>query len=123
MGEIMTLTQSIEIAFEGPASRYVRERPRTSLSDAVEQLAGLRFSIVLSARQESSGVLTAPARAELRDELRRLRSRYSDKIDEIAMNYGVQAAIDAKEGVEREVVVPKTMMPPVKTKYDSPYEI
>jgi hypothetical protein len=114
----MTLSQSIEIAFEGPASRYVRNRPQTSLSDAVEQLAGFRFSIVLSARWENSGVLDAHARAELRDELCQLRSLYSDKIDEIAMNYGVQAAIDAKESVEREVILPNAMVPPLKTKSD-----
>ena len=119
----MTLTQSIEIAFEGSASRYVRESPQTSLSDAVEQLAGLRFSIVLSARWENSGVLSAQARAELRDKLRQLRSRYSDKIDEIAMNHGVQAAIDAKEGVEREVTVPKNMEPPLQPKRDGRHEI
>ncbi len=108
----MTLTVAVNPSLAGPASRFVLEHEQVSLSDAVEQLAGLRFSIVLSARWESSGTLSGDDRLELRDELRQLRSRYSDKIDEIAMNYGVQAAMAAKEGVEREVIVPKTMMPP-----------
>jgi hypothetical protein len=111
----MTLTQPLEPSIAGPASRFVLEQQQVSLSDAVEQLAGLRFSIVLSARWESSGTLSGPDRTELRDELRQLRSRYSDKIDEIAMNYGVQAAMDAKEGVEREVKIPKNMAPPLHT--------
>lgn len=111
----MTLTVAVHPSFTGPASRYILERQQVSLSDAVEQLAGLRFSIVLSARWENSGVLSGNDRSDLRDELRELRSRYSDKIDEIAMNYGVQAAIEAKEGVEREVTIPKTMMPPRQT--------
>jgi len=95
----------------GPASRYVLEHFQANLGDAVEQLAGLRFSIVLSAKWESSGALSGLARTELRDELRKLRVKYSDKIDEIAMNYGVQAAIVSQEGVEREVRVPKKMTP------------
>lgn len=109
----MTLAAVLDPAIAGPASRLVLEHQQLSLSDAVEQLSGLRFSIVLSAKWESSGVLTGDARTELRDELRQLRSRYSDKIDEIAMNHGVQAAIEAKEGVEREVVLPKNMAPPL----------
>jgi len=108
----MSLTAEVNPSIAGPASRFILEQQQVSLSDAVEQLAGLRFSIVLSARWESSGVLDGDDRAELREELRQLRSKYSDKIDEIAMNYGVQAAIDAKEGVEREVIVPKNMVPP-----------
>lgn len=107
----MTVAQLVDPFIAGPASRFVLEHYQPSLGDAVEQLAGLRFSIVLSARWEGSGVVAGYARTELQDELRQLRSRYSDKIDEIAMNYGVQAAMDAKEGVEREVVVPKNMAP------------
>jgi hypothetical protein len=108
----MTFTEAHDPSIAGPVSRYVLECRQVSLSDAVEQLAGLRFAIVLSARWESSGILSGHARTELRDELRQLRWKYSHKIDEIAINYGVQAAIDAKEGVEREVVVPKNMAPP-----------
>ena len=109
----MSFAVAVNPSLTGPASRYVLEHYEPNLGDAVEQLAGLRFSIVLSARWESSGILSVDERAELRDELRLLRSRYSDKIDEIAMNYGVQAAMVAKEGVEREVTVPKNMTPPL----------
>ena len=39
------------------------------------------------------------------------------------MKYGVQAAIEAQDGVEREVVVPKNMAPPRKTKPTEQYDI
>jgi hypothetical protein len=119
----MTVAQALDPFIAGPASRFVLEHYQPSLSDAVEQLAGLRFSIVLSARWESSGILSGNARTELRDELRQLRARYSDKIDEIAMNYGVQAAIEAQDGVEREVVVPKNMAPPLHTEANGLHDI
>jgi hypothetical protein len=109
--ENMTLTEALDPSTAGPASRYVLEHQPVSLSDVVEQLAGLRFAIVLSVRWEKSGCLSGSARTELQSELRQLRSRYSDKIDEIAMHYGVQAAMVAQEGVEREVTVPKIMAP------------
>jgi hypothetical protein len=108
----MTFTEALDPSIAEPAARYVHDSRQVSLSDAVEQLASLRFAIVLSARWESSGFLSGHARTELRDELRQLRWKYSHKIDEIAINYGVQAAIDAQEGVEREVVVPKNIAPP-----------
>jgi hypothetical protein len=109
----MTSTEALDPSIAGPASRYSFERRQAGLSDAVDQLASLRFAIVLSARWENSGIFSGQARTELRDELRQLRSKYSDKIDEIAMSYGVQAAIEAQEGVEREVKVPKNMAPPI----------
>jgi len=114
----MTLTEAHDPAIAGPASRYVIEQQQVSLADAVEQLAALRFSILLAAKWENSGVLSLDARAELREELHEIRSRYNDKTDEIAMNYGVQAAVVAKEGVEREVTIPKNMMPPLKPRKD-----
>jgi len=114
----MTLTEAHDPAIAGPASRYVIEKRQASLSDAVEQLATLRFSILLSGKWESSGLFAAEVRAEMRDELRRTRNQYNDKIDEIAMKYGVQAAIHAKEDVEREVSIPKNMMPPRVPKQD-----
>ena len=40
-------------------------------------------------------------RAELRDELVLLRKHYGDKVDEIAMTFGVQKAMKTKEQVER----------------------
>ncbi len=108
----MSITVAVIPSIAGPASRYILEHPQVSLSDSVEQLAGLRLSIAIAARWESPGILDGHTRAELQDDLRRLRSRYLGMIDEIAMNYGVQAAIEAKEGVEREVKVPKNMAPP-----------
>jgi hypothetical protein len=108
----MTVTQFFGPSVAEPASRHVVDRERVSLSDAVEQLAGLRFAIVLSARWESSGALDLDDVVELRTEMRQLRISYSHKIDEIAMTFGVQAAIDAQAGVEREVTVPKNMAPP-----------
>jgi hypothetical protein len=119
----MTIAQAIDPFIAGPASRFVLEHCQPSLGDAVEQLAGLRFSIVLSARWEISGVLTGYARTELQNELRQLRSRYSEKIDEIAMTFGVQAAMNAKEGVEREVVVPKNMAPPLHNDADGFHDV
>ena len=110
----MTLTEALDPAVAGPATRYITEQQQASLCDDVEQLATLRFSILLSAKWENSGVLGEPARTERRDELGQFRALYNDKIDEIAMNYGVQTAINAKEGVEREVLVPKNMLPPLK---------
>jgi hypothetical protein len=114
----MTLTEAQDPAVAGPASRFVIEQQQASLSDAVEQLAALRFSILLSAKWENSGLFGAGVRADMRDELGRTRNLYNNKIDEIAMNYGVQAAIQAKEGVEREVSIPKNMMPPRVPKQD-----
>jgi hypothetical protein len=40
-------------------------------------------------------------------ELEQHRLRYSQKIDEIAMNFGVQQAMRAQDSVEREVTVPR----------------
>ena len=107
-------TDSLDPAIVGPASSFTLDHHRDNLGDAVEQLASLRFAIVLSARWESAGVLGSDDRAELRAELGDLRARYNDKIDGIAMKYGVQAAMVSQEGVEREVKIPKNMAPPRK---------
>jgi hypothetical protein len=114
----MVLTHPPEFAVEGATTESVVERQHATLVEAIEQLAGLRFAIVLSARWESSEDLELSERNDLREELRMLRTRYSDKIDQIAMTYGVQAAINAKEGVEREVKIPKTMLPPLTRNAD-----
>ena len=119
----MLLTETLDPAIAGPASRFVVENNSDSICDAVEQLAGLRFAIVLSARWESAGVLDPDDCAELRTELCNLRSRYNNLIDHIAMKYGVQAAMAAQEGVEREVTVPKNMAPPRRAKLGVEYDI
>lgn len=81
-----------------------------------QELCSLRFSIILLARWEASPNLQKDNLAELRDELADLRVLYFDKIDEIAMTFGVQQAIETKDTVERNVTVPKDMMPPMKPK-------
>ena len=50
----MITADTLDPAIIGPASRFTLERDQASLGDTVEQLAGLRFAIVLSARWESS---------------------------------------------------------------------
>ena len=42
---------------------------------------------------------------------RLLRKHYGDKIDEIAMTFGVQQAMETQDEVERTVVVPRDVKP------------
>lgn len=81
--------------------------PETSevlLSDATVELARLRLSLVAKMQWRSHG-LGSPshAYAAQRAEVRRLRSQYFEKIDEIAMRFGVQAAMNAQDAVERKL--------------------
>ncbi len=69
----------------------------------------MRFSIILTARWADSDSESAERRAELRGDLAQLRKHYGDKIDEIAMTFGVAKAMKAKEDVERSVVVPRDL--------------
>ena len=119
----MPVTQTLDSTLAEPASRYVFDHQQAGLSGVVEQLAGLRFSILLSAKWLGSDVLTGHARTELQDELRQLRTRYSNKIDEIAINYGVRAAMLAQAGVEREVGVPKNMAPLKQSECDGFHDV
>ena len=98
----------------GPASRYVRETRDAALAYETDELAALQLSIILTARWESSDFEEPDRRAELRDELALLRKHYGDKVDEIAMTYGVQQAMKTKEEVERRVVVPRDTNPAEK---------
>lgn len=102
-----------EIASIDPAVHDLDEQLQTPLTTRTEELAGLRLSIMLTAKWEASDTLTAERRSELRDELADLRFLYLDKIDKIAMAFGVQRAIETKEEVERAVAVPKDMSPSV----------
>jgi len=95
-----------------PASIHARLRRETSIAAFYQELAGLRFAIVLLARWERFDNLDAENRAELREELVHLRALYSSTIDEVAMTMGVQQAMDAKAQVEQTVEVPRGMMPP-----------
>ena len=89
-----------------------RETKPRSLAACTEELAALRFLVILTARWEASDSLEREYRKLMRRDLAHLRRRYSDRIDEIAMSFGVQPAMDAKEDVERNVVVPRGMRPP-----------
>ena len=95
----------------GPASRYIQESREALLAYDIEELAALRFSIILTARWEASDNEDPQQRAELRADLSLLRRHYGDKIDEIAMTFGVEEAMKAKDEVERSVVVPRDMKP------------
>jgi hypothetical protein len=101
----------LDTANISPASRYIRETRDVLLTYETEELAALRFSIILTARWEASNDEDAERRAELRDELALLRMHYGDKVDEIAMTYGIQQAMKTKEEVERTVIVPREMKP------------
>jgi hypothetical protein len=105
----------LDLAANGPASQYIRETSIELLDYETEELAALRFSIILTARWAASDSETPERRAELREELELLRQHYGDKVDEIAMTFGVQQAIETQSQVERTVVVPRDLKPlPIK---------
>ncbi|HEV2484402.1 MAG TPA: hypothetical protein VGT08_02630 [Terracidiphilus sp.] len=99
----------LDAALIGPGSRYVQEIQQDLLAVCVEDLANLRFSIILTSRWEASASEDLERRSGLRYELADLRRKYSLKIDYIAMSFGVQSAMAAKEEVERNVSVPLGM--------------
>jgi hypothetical protein len=99
----------LDVEMVSPASIYKRETQAVLLTCETEELAALRFSIILTARWEASDSETPDRRAELGADLALLRTHYGDKIDEIAMTFGVEQAMKAKEEVERTVVVPREM--------------
>ena len=105
-----------------PASLYARLRRESTLDAFHQELAGIRFSIVLLSRWRSSPGLDAANRAELREELTHLRSLYLDTLDELAMAFGVQRAIETRQEVERTVEVPRGMMPPLSDSEDDSRE-
>lgn len=81
------------------------------LAYETEELAALRFSIILTARWEASNDEDPQQRAELRADLSLLRRHFDDKIDEMAMTFGVEEAMKSKDRVERTVVVPRDLKP------------
>ena len=105
------LQAPLEASLLGPASIYIRETREALLAYETEELGALRFSIILTARWESSKDESPEQRAELRADLALLRQHYDDKIDEIAMTFGVAEAMKAKERVERTVTVPRDLNP------------
>jgi hypothetical protein len=101
----------LDLATIGRASLYVRETRIEMLEYESEELAALRFSIILTARWAASDDEVPGRRAELRGELKLLRNHYGDKIDDIAMTFGVQQAMQTADEVERSVVVPLELKP------------
>jgi hypothetical protein len=90
-----------------PTSERVSGTREILLSEETEELGALRFAVILTGRWADSGDETPERRAELRSDLAVLRKRYSNKIDEIAMTFGVGHALKAQEDVERTVIVPR----------------
>jgi hypothetical protein len=92
-----------------PGTTHAEEKAEVTLAGAIEELARLRFSIILTARWEAAETDDAERRGELQVELAELRRTYFNRIDEIAMGFGVQQAMDAREEIERNVVVPRNL--------------
>ncbi|MGA3047944.1 MAG: hypothetical protein ABSD67_15040 [Terracidiphilus sp.] len=112
-------TELLDAVSKGPATRYTQERQGALLAAMVEELANLRFSIVLTAKWEMSSTADAERRNEWRVELKGLRRHYDKKIDEIAMTFGVQNAMKAQENVERTIAVPLGLTPPAAPSDDT----
>ena len=102
-------TYTCGVASINSVADYLEEPKRMLLAAKREELAGLRFSIILTARWETAAGEDLERRNELRAELADLRREYSQKVDYLAMTFGIQSAMDAKEEVERSVVVPLGM--------------
>jgi hypothetical protein len=98
---------SAKAASCGPASRFILQRQKDLLTAKTDELAVLHFSILLTAKWEAAEGVSEERRAELRTELLNLRTDYFDKIDDIAMTFGVQKAIDAKKAAERTTRLPR----------------
>jgi len=97
---------TVENASLGLSVPHRPERQEQTLAGAVEELTHLRFAIILTVRWEAEEKDNLERRRELRDELEHLRMLYYDQIDEIAMSFGVQDAMNAQRDVERNVIVP-----------------
>lgn len=89
-----------------PPTAPVETTPQ-NLATATEKLAALRFFILLTARREGLESADPEASEHMHNDLVWLRAQYFDMIDDIAMRYGVQQAMDAKQAVEHEVSVPR----------------
>ena len=109
----------LDTANIGPGSRYVLETREAMLIYDTEELVALRFSIILTARWEASED-AADRRAELREDLELLRKHYNDKIDELAMTYGVAQAMKTKTEVERNVHLPREVKASQESASESP---
>jgi hypothetical protein len=104
---------ALDMAAIVPAAVYARLRRESNLAAITQDLAGLRFSIILLARWEASRKVDAASLNALRRELAQLRALYFEKIDDLAMTFGVQQAMETQHSVERSVNVPRSMVPPL----------
>jgi hypothetical protein len=103
------VTESCNAGQPGIASPVHLKKRETQLADKTEELAGIHFSILLTTKWEAAEEAGSECRAELGEELVNLRTLYYDKIDEIAMTFGVQKAMDAMKSVEHKVHLPLEM--------------
>ena len=126
MSSPITLEQAFDlftgVNSPGPATRFVQEQREQQLAAELEELAGLRFSIVITAKWEASGEEDPLRREELRLELDELRACYHNKIDQIAMTFGVVQAMQAKEEVERNVTLPLSVLSAIEQELGMPFE-
>jgi hypothetical protein len=99
------------------------ETETANLATAREELASLRYMVILTARWESSDSLHAKRRAQLRSDLAQLRTSYSQKIDQIAMTFGIQQAMEAKEHVEHRITVPRGAKLPGVVRVEDDYDL
>jgi hypothetical protein len=110
MSSVFTLENAFDILtgvdVPGPATRFIAEKQEQLLAVEVEELAALRFGIVLTAKWEADREEKPQDRKELRAELDDLRRRYFDRIDHVAMEFGVAIAMKVKDEVERRVTLP-----------------
>jgi hypothetical protein len=102
-------TQSFDSVSTSCGSWFAHEKQGNPFAAGTNELASLRFSIILTARWEAAAGKDLEHRNELRAELANLRRQYSQKVDYLAMTFGIQSAMDAKEEIERGVVVPLGM--------------
>lgn len=98
--------QTRVIASSEPAYECIFDQQEAQFAAKTGELAGLRLSVLLTAKWESEEKPGTDSRAQLHCELNNFRNLYFDKIDEIAMTFGIQKAIDAKRTVERSVELP-----------------
>ena len=113
-------TAILEASAAVSATFGVTQRSLTALN---EKLASVRYLIILTARWAESDSIGRERRRQMNRDLVRLRKEYSALIDDVAMNFGIQAAMDAKEGVERNVMVPKGIKPPEQNEIEEGYSI
>ena len=100
-------TAILEMSTFDPVIRFIENTPEARLAAEVEELVSLRSFIILKTRWEASEYLNKVHRAELCDELQEVHRLYAQKLDAIAMDFGVAHALEASKDVERRIAVPE----------------